>query len=359
MLYLMGSCHYLYNSGKGNRPLKCKSITRNGKLMKITVFEMRKDEKEFFEQYKNDNETELKCISKPLNKNTILQIEDGCECISISGHSRVDEKILKELKLKGVKYISTRTIGYNHINVKYAKEIGISVANTSYPPTGVAEFTIMLMLLAIRNYKPAMWRQNVNDYSLEGLIGREIGKQKVGIIGCGQIARAVIKLLSGFDCEIYIYNRSEHEEMKKYAKFVDMDTLYHECDIISLHIPLCDETYHMINDDALKKMKKGVILINTARGELMDIDTLTRGIETEKIGALGLDVFENENGIYHVDRKTDIISNKDMVYLRQFPNVVMTQHMAFYTKNNIGLMVNGSMESLKKMYLKQECKNLI
>lgn len=131
-----------------------------------------------------------------------------------------------------------------------------------------------------------------------------------------------------------------------------METLYKESDVISLHVPLTDESYHMINKETIDKMKDGVILINAARGELMDIQALIKGIEDQKIGALGLDVIENENGIYHMDRKSDIIQNRDMAYLRQFPNVVLTQHMAFYTDSATESMgrcgVEGLVEFKKK-----------
>lgn len=157
---------------------------------------------------------------------------------------------------------------------------------------------------------------------------------------------AVIKNLSGFGCKILAHSRHEDENVKKYATYVDMDTIYSECDIISFHTPLNDATYHMVNKRTIAKMKKGVILINCARGELMNINDITKGIEDEQIGALALDVFENENGIYHHDRKTDIIKNKDMAYLRQFPNVIMTQHMAFYTEQAVVSMVHCGLESL-------------
>ena len=139
------------------------------------------------------------------------------------------------------------------------------------------------------------------------------------------------------------------EDLHPYATFVDLDTLYRESDVITFHVPATPETMHMVNRESLSRMKDGVVLINTARGELMDIDAITEGIETEKIGSLAMDVFEHEQGIYHADRKTDILKNKDMVYLRQFPNVVLTQHMAFYTEESIVSMVDCGIHSLLDM----------
>ena len=195
----------------------------------------------------------------------------------------------------------------------------------------------------------------MNDYSLQGLTGQELGNQTVGIIGTGCIGQEVIKLLSGFGCKIIAYNRTEKEELKKYVEYVTLEELYRLSDIISLHVPLTEENRYFIDKKAINNMKTGVILINTARGELMNIEALTEGIDSQKIGALGLDVFEKEEGIYHADRKNDILKNRDMVYLRQFPNVVMTQHMAFYTRANIDSMMTWGIEGILDLHLTGCC----
>ena len=316
--------------------------------MKIIAFEVRDDEQTEFDKMEEKYKLTIPRVADALSEDNIDLVK-GYEGISTLGYTQWNQELLRAVREKGVKYISTRTVGYNHIDVSYAKKIGLHVCNSNYPADGVAEFTLMLMLLALRNYKPAMWRQNVNDYSLFGLNGREITNQTVGIIGTGRIGKRVIELLQGFGCKILAYNRHPMQELEKIVTYVDLDTLYREADLISIHLPLKEETYHMINLESIAKMKDGVVLINTARGELMDIQALTQGIETEKIGALGLDVFENENGIYHADLKTDIIQNRDMVYLRQFPNVVMTQHMAFYTDTNIKSMVDCGIEGILSM----------
>lgn len=327
-------------------------------MMKIAVFEVRNDERKKLKEIERYNQVKLILIEGVLDKST-MSLTKGCSGVSILGHSALDKKLLQGLSDLGVKYISTRTIGYDHIDVKTAKELGLRICNSCYPPQGVAEFAIMLMLLTLRNYKPAMWRQNVNDYSLGGLAGMELGQQTVGIIGTGRIGMEVIKMLSGFGCKILATSIWESEEVKKYAKYVSVEELLKSSDVISLHVPLTNENYHMINHKTVSLMKKGVILINTARGELMDIKALTRGIENKRIGALGLDVFEKEEGIYHADRKTDIIKNRDMVYLRQFPNVVMTQHMAFYTNVNVNSMAEYGIKGLIDFELLGECEQEI
>jgi lactate dehydrogenase-like 2-hydroxyacid dehydrogenase len=329
-----------------------------GVIMKIAVFELRQDEKKKLEDLKGSHGLELVTTGKALSKQT-LKMADGCEGVTILGRSKLDKGLLLGLKNLGVRYISTRTVGYNHIDVAYGKEIGLKMCNAGYPPKGVAEFAVMLMLLTLRSYKPAMWRQNVNDYSLQGLTGQELGNQTVGIIGTGCIGLEVIKILSGFGCKIVAYNRTERENLKQYVEYVTLEELYRVSDIISLHVPLTEENKYFIDKKAISSMKTGVILINTARGELVNIEALTEGIESQKIGALGLDVFEKEEGIYHADRKNDILKNRDMVYLRQFPNVVMTQHMAFYTRTNIDSMMTWGIEGILELDRTGSCSQEI
>lgn len=322
--------------------------------MRITVFEVREDERDFLCRTAQQENVTLRMTEQPLGEET-LSFAEGSDGVSILGHSHLDKALLKKLKERGIGAVSTRTIGFNHMDVQAAHRLGVRVAHASYPPNGVADFTVMLMLLTLRNYKPAMWRQNVNDYSLDGLRGRELRSLTVGVLGTGSIGRMVMKNLSGFGCRMLAYDPHPHEEAAALAQYVPMETLLRESDLITLHMPLTPETDHLINSETLKKMKDGVVLINTARGALADIHALTKGIETGKIGALGMDVLENEEGIYHNDRRTDIIKNRDMVYLRQFPNVVLTQHMAFYTQESVESMAHCGVITLCQMLRGEEC----
>lgn len=172
----------------------------------------------------------------------------------------------------------------------------------------------------------------------------------IGIIGTGRIGQAVLKNLSGFGARLLAYDIHQNETAKIYATYVDLEQFYQECDIISLHMPYLKSTHHLINDQTISKMKDGIIIINCARGQLCNTESLIRGIENKKIGALGLDVVEGEEGIYHQDMRTDIIKNKNMAYLRQFPNVVMTQHLAFYTDAAVSSMVQLSLNGLWACY---------
>ena len=316
--------------------------------MNIAVFEVSSDERAEFDRLSRTLDVNLRLVEGNLSMDTLVRAE-GCEAVSTLGRSRLDRELLGALKAMGIGFVSTRTIGVDHIDLAAAKELGLRVSHAAYPPDAVADFTLMLILMVLRRYKPAMWRQQVNDYSLYGLMGRSLRRQTVGVVGTGSIGAAVIRALAGFGCRILAYNLVECEDLRPWATFVDLETIYRECDIITFHVPATAETRRMVNRESLSRMKDGVILINTARGELMDIDAVTEGIETEKIGSLAMDVFENEQGIYHADRKTDILRNKDMVYLRQFPNVVLTQHMAFYTEESIISMVDCGIESLLDM----------
>lgn len=326
--------------------------------MKLVAYDVREDEKIYFSEVARKHKLDIIYSRQPLTSET-LDLAAGCDGITILGNNKVDAALLDQLKTANISYISTRTIGYNHIDISYAAQLGIKVANSTYQPNGVAEFTIMLILMSLRHYKQALFRGNVNDYSLLGLQGKELRNLTVGVLGSGRIGAAVIECLTGFGCRILVYDVFPNDKVAGKAEYVDLETIYRESDIITLHMPVKKDTYHMINKDTLSKMKNGVILINCARGELMNVEDIVAGIENQKIGALGLDVFENEEGIYHCDRRTDILKNRQMAYLRQFPNVTMTQHMAFYTEEAVKSMVTDGVENLVSFILKGTCRNEI
>ena len=316
--------------------------------MKILAFDVRDDEKQIFNTIASQDNVDVTLSDKSPSIQDMESIK-GYDGISILGMTKLNRDVLTKLNDVGVKYISTRTIGFDHIDIETARELGIKVCNASYPPNGVADFTVMMMLMCIRQYKQAMWRGQVNDFSLQGLQGRDLNTMTVGVMGTGRIGFQVIKNLSGFGCKILAYDVHENPMVKEYAEYVDLDTLYTQSDIITLHMPLLSSTEHIINNDSLSKMKDGVILINCARGGLTDINTLVEGIESQKIGALGIDTVEGEETIVHLDRRTDIIPNRNWFYLHQFRNVIMTQHMAFYTREAVESMVRSGIEGIISM----------
>ena len=316
--------------------------------MKIAAFEVRPDEKTSFARWAKAYNVEVKEYSEiPSLENADLVA--GCEGITFLGQGKINRELLAEYKKLGVKCVSTRTIGSDHIDLEAARELGILVCNANYAPDSVADFTIMMMLMCLRQYKQAFWRGYVNDFSLAGLEGRNLSAMTVGVMGTGRIGHRVIQDLQGFGCRILAYDVYQNAEVAKLAEYVDLDTLYKESDIITLHMPLLPSTHHMINQESIAKMKKGVILVNCARGGLTDTEALIDGIESMQIGALGMDTAEGEEGIIHCDRRSDIIANRNWFYLHQFRNVIMTQHMAFYTEQAVDSMVQCGIEGIVKM----------
>lgn len=313
--------------------------------MKFVVYGIWNEERAKLEEVSKAYGFEYVATSEPISANNI-SLCVGADGVSGLGKVSVDEPILQALKNAGIRYFSTRTVGYNHIDLEAAKRLGIRVCNSNYPPDSVAEFSVMLMLLLLRKYKQTLWRQQVNDYSLTGLKGETLAGMTVGVMGGGKIGGRVIEILKGFGCRVLCCSEERREEIAKIATYTDADTLYRESDLITYHVPCLPSTRRMLNKDTLAKMKDGVILVNTARGELFDIPSLIEGVENKKIGGLAMDVFEGEDGIYHENRVADILKNRDMAYLRQFPNVILTPHMAFYTQLSMDSMMQISMENL-------------
>lgn len=326
--------------------------------MKFAVYGIWEEERKKLAELSSQYGFEYIATSEPISLENV-EFCRGCDGVSSLGKVNANEALFKALASVGIKYFSTRTIGYNHIDLKAAKRLGIKVCNSGYPPDSVAEFSVMLMLLLLRKYKQTLWRQQVNDYSLVGLRGDTLSNLTVGVIGGGRIGGRVIEILKGFGCRVLCCSEDRKEDIEKIAEYADEDTVYALSDIITYHVPCLPTTKYMLNKDTLAKMKDGVILINTARGELFDIRALIEGIEEKKIGGLAMDVFEGEDGIYHENRIADILRNRDMAYLRQFPNVILTPHMAFYTQLSMDSMIQISMECLIEFNQTGTAKNEI
>lgn len=310
--------------------------------MKVAVYSCREfDEKELFLKYAEELCIELVlCPDAPDMEN--ISLAKGSDCVDIIT-SRMTRELLTALKEMGIRYLTTRTIGYDHIDIEAARELGITVANAPYGPHGVADYTVMLLLMSIRKMKRIMERTNIQDYSLKGIQGRELKDLTVGVIGTGNIGRTVIRSLSGFGCRMIAYDLCESGEVREKASYVTLEEMWEQADVITLHTPLTDKNYHMIGKETICKMKDGVVIINTARGGLIDSQALISGLESGKIGAAGLDVVENETGLYYYDKKSDILNNRELAILRGFPNVTVTHHMAFYTDDCVETVVRNSL----------------
>ncbi|MCD8336114.1 MAG: D-isomer specific 2-hydroxyacid dehydrogenase family protein [Lachnospiraceae bacterium] len=309
--------------------------------MRLYVYSMREfDELPCFEKYCRKYRLEYAYTTEtPCLEN--LDYCKGYEVVDIIT-TVIDRPMLDRFHEMGVRCLTTRTIGYDHIDVDYAKSLGIGVVHVSYSPNSVADYTIMLMLMGCRRMKHIMERAAVQDYTLKGKLGREIQDCTVGIIGTGRIGRTLIRHLSGFGCKMLAYDIYESEEVKEYARYVDLDTLYEESDILTLHAPATEDNYHMIDARAIDKMKQDVILINCARGSLVDTDALIDGIESGKIGFAGLDVVEHESGLYYFNRMGEPLHNPKLAILRSYSNVIVSPHTAFYTDEAVANMAENS-----------------
>ena len=314
------------------------------KKIKVCVFNYREfDEAAYFKKISEDLGIELViCKETPTLFN--INLANECDYISIIT-TPIDAVLMKKLHEMHVKMISTRTVGFDHIDLRSAKEWGIQVSNATYSPSGVADYAIMLMMMACRHMKRIMERSNIQDFSLKGIQGKDFANMTVGIIGTGSIGKTVIRHLSGFGNEILAYSLHENEEVKKQATYVSLDELLSRCDIISLHTPVDKKNYHMIDAEAISKMKNQVILVNTARGALIDTKALLDEIESGKIGAVALDVIEDETELYYNDLKSEVLHNRDLAVLKSYPNVIVTPHMAFYTNQDVQDMVYASLKS--------------
>ncbi len=314
--------------------------------MQVTVFSCRNYD-ELPEFQKGAEELGLKLVTT----NEIPGLDNvhwtnGSQCVVITT-TPVGRELMKAYYDNGVRYIVTRCIGYDHIDVESAKEFGITVANTPYGPDGVADYTVMLMLMAMRHMKAIMGRSAIQDYTLRGLLGRELKDMTVGIIGTGRIGLSTMRNLSGFGCKILCYDIFPNKAAEAYGEYVSLEELICKSDIISLHMPITEDNFHIIDAEALYKMKQGVIIVNTGRGPLIDSKALADAIESGKVGAAALDVVEDEFSLYYYDRKSDVLTNRELALFRSYPNVIVSHHMAFYTENYLKTIVRDSLRGCK------------
>ncbi len=310
--------------------------------MKIVVYNYM-PKKESFDWLKKKYPAELVLLEEQPDMSNAWMAE-GADALSIVTRPMPGE-LIEEFKRLGIKFISTRTIGFDHIDLDAAKKAGMGIGNVNYSPYSVAEFAMMLILMTLRKAKLILDRYAVQDFTTDKVQGRELHNQTVGIIGTGRIGAALIRLLSGSGCRILANSEFESEEVKKYATYVTLDELIEQSDVISIHIPATKENEHLINAERISRMKDGVILINTARSPLIDTAALIEGLESGKIGAAGLDVVDGEDTVYFAERKGVPIANRELAILRSFPNVIMTPHFAFYTDQAVADMAENSIRS--------------
>jgi len=263
----------------------------------------------------------------------------GNRCISIGHKTQVTNSTLRALSEAGVTYISTRSVGCNHIDVHYAERVGISVQTVAYSPDSVADYTLMLMLMVVRHAKSVIRRADVHDYRLNDARGRELRDLTIGVIGTGRIGGAVIDRLEGFGCRTLAHDTRP----KTRADYVTLDALLEQSDIVSLHTPLTADTRHLLDRDRIEQMKHGAVIVNTGRGALLDTDALVAALESGRLGGAALDVLEGEEGIFYADCGDRPIESPLLMRLHTLPNVLISPHTAYYTDHALKDTVENSL----------------
>jgi D-specific alpha-keto acid dehydrogenase len=267
-----------------------------------------------------------------------LELAIGNRCISVGHKTPITNSTLRSLSEAGVAYISTRSAGHNHIDVDFARSVGISVDGVVYSPDSVADYTLMLTLMAVRNARSIITRAEAHDFRLNDVRGRELRDMTIGVIGTGRIGAAVIDRLRGFGCRVLAYDRNP----KTSADYVQLDELLQRSDIVTLHTPLSAETKHLLNRQRIDQMKHGAFIINTGRGSLIDTESLLSALESGKLGGAAVDVLEGEEGIFYTDRRNRPIESELFLRLQRLPNVLITPHTAYYTEHALRDIVQNT-----------------
>ncbi|WP_304959097.1 2-hydroxyacid dehydrogenase [uncultured Parabacteroides sp.] len=282
-----------------------------------------------------------------LNPNNVVLTQDT-DAVCIFVNDTADAAVIDAMVNNGVKLLALRCAGFNNVDLKAAKGKLPVVRVPAYSPYAVAEYSLALMLSLNRKIHRAYWRTRDGNFSLNGLIGFYMHGKTIGIIGTGKIAKILIRLLKGFGMRILAYDL--YPDMKfaeeEGISYVTLDELYRESDIISLHCPLTDQTKYMIDKDSIDKMKKGVMIINTGRGQLINTNDLIEGLKEKKIAAAGLDVYEEEGEYFYEDKSDKIIDDDVLARLLSFNNVIVTSHQAFFTKEALYNIAETTLQNI-------------
>ena len=329
-------------------------------MIKIAFFDTKEYDKELFDKYNKNYGYEITYLESKLNSET-APLAKGFDVVCIFVNDVVDEKTIKILKECNVKLIALRCAGFNNVDVKKLGDDLVAVRVPAYSPYAVAEHAVALLLSINRKIYKAYQRTRKYNFTLNGLLGFDIHGKTVGVVGGGKIGKAFINIMNGFGCKVLVYDKFQDEKSAKEMNFeyVELDILYKESDIISLHCPLTDENYKMINEDSLNKMKSGVVLINTSRGKLIDTKSLIKKLQEGKIGGLGLDVYEDEEEFFLNDMSNSYVRDEELSILLTMPNVVVTSHQAFFTEEALNKIALDTCENIKEFFETGDCKNKV
>ncbi len=300
--------------------------------MRTIVFSTKPFERAYLEHATRDTDHEFVFVEPSLSERTAL-LADGFECVCAFANDTLDEHVIRALVRGGTRFIALRCAGFNRVDLDTADELGVRVARVpSYSPESVAEHALALMMTLNRKTHRAHARVREGNFSLSGLMGFRMRGKVVGVVGAGRIGSCVIALMRGMGCEVVVSDpRRSARCLELGARYVPLDELLAASDIISLNCPLTPSTRHVIADDAIARMKQGVMLINTSRGAVIDTGAVIRGLKGGRIGSLGLDVYEEEADLFYRDLSDTVIQDDAFARLLTFPNVLITAHQGFLT----------------------------
>lgn len=329
--------------------------------MKVAIFSAKNYEKPFLDQANENYHHELSYFETGLNEKTVILAKDF-EVVSAFVNDDLNANLLKKLKEMGIYLIALRSAGFNNVDIDAAKKYGIKVVRVpNYSPFAVAEFAVGLILNLNRKIHRAYNRVKEHNFLLTGLLGFDLNEKTVGIIGTGKIGTVFAKIMLGFGCNVLAYDPIQNDAcIKMGVSYVSLDELLSKSDIISLHCPLTPETRYLINEKAISKMKSNVLLINTGRGQLIDTKAIINALKKQKIAAVGIDVYEEEENLFFRDLSDIVIQDDIFLRLQTFPNVIITGHQGFFTREALINIANTTLSNITSFGKNPEnCDNLI
>ena len=320
--------------------------------MKVAFFDTKPYDKPSFEEFGGKQGVTFKYFETKLNEDT-ADLARGCDAVCVFVNDTVDAAVIDRLSELGVKVVALRCAGFNNVDMKHAYGKVHVLHVPAYSPYAVAEHTMALLLTSVRRIHKAYIRSKDFNFSLSGLTGFDLYGKTVGVIGTGRIGRVFIDICRGFGMNVLAYDKFPAPGLDNgdTVRYTDLDELFAKSDIISLHCPLTDETHHIIDEAALEKCKRGVVLLNTSRGALVDAEALLNGIKSRKVGAACLDVYEEESDLFFEDNSGHIMEDDTLARLISMPNVIVTSHQAFLTEDaleNIAETTVTNIVNLKK-----------
>lgn len=316
-------------------------------MHRISFFDTKPYDREFFDRYNEKYGFYIKYYEEKLNEDTAV-IADGSEAVVAFVNDTINDKVLDILYEKGIRAVAMRCAGYNNVDFKAAyKRIHI-LRVPAYSPYAVAEHAMAMLLSLNRHLTRSYIRTRDYNFSLVGLTGFDLNGKTIGVIGTGKIGRVFIDICKGFGMKVIAYDPYPAENSG--IDYVSLDELFTKSDVISLHCPLTRDTKYIINETALSKMKDGVYIINTSRGSLIDSEALLEAIKNHKVGAAGLDVYEEETELFYEDFSNRIIQDDVLVRLIAMPNVLVTSHQAFLTKEALGNIADTTLSNLEAYF---------